>query len=98
MSCSICIHEAAACLYYSFLSRFAGVNWANEARLVGIATLLTRSYFQLNKVLLTSLQTYRHIEYPLPLLHGTGRHSLQTLLANHKFVCQFSRPPWPKLA
>lgn len=50
------------------------------------------SYFQLNKVLLTSLQTFRHIEHPLPLLHGTRRHSLWTLLANLKFVCQFSPP------
>lgn len=32
MDYSICIHEAAACLYYSFLSRFEGVDWANEAR------------------------------------------------------------------
>ena len=50
------------------------------------------SYFQLNKVLLTSPQTFRHIELPLLLLYGTGRHSLRTLLANLKFVCQFSPP------
>lgn len=40
MNFSIQIYEAAECLHSSFLSFFEGVDWVNEARLIGTAVLL----------------------------------------------------------
>lgn len=41
MNCPIHIYEAAECLHSWFLSFFEGVDWVNEARLIGTAVLLT---------------------------------------------------------